>query len=117
VVSIVVHDANSSNTTFTLTTGGTQTLTADVFDSLGNYVKPTLTWGSSNPAAVTVTAGTTGNNPSTLTGAQPGTASITATCSNPNCNLNLDRSTVRMWSSRMFQAPPQPMYTLPARIR
>ena len=89
VVSILVHDASSGNTSFTLSTGGTQPLTADVLDSLGQTVRPILTWASSNPAAVTVTAGTTISNTATLTGKVPGTASVTATCSNPDCNVNL----------------------------
>jgi len=89
VVYILVHDAGSSNTSFTLSTGGTQPLTADVYDSAGQYIRPNLTWASSAPAAVTAATGTTGNNPATLTAVAAGTASITATCSNPDCNVNL----------------------------
>src|SRR5271167_35638 len=89
VVYILVHDAGSSNTSITLSTGGTQPLTADVYDSAGQYIRPNLTWASSAPAAVTAAAGTTGNNPATLTAVAAGTASITATCSNPDCNVNL----------------------------
>src|SRR5208337_3789263 len=33
--------------------------------------------------------GTTGNNPATITAVAPGTASITATCSFPDCNINV----------------------------
>lgn len=89
VVNISVHDASSSNTSFSLGTGGTQALTADVYDSLGQYVKPNLTWASSSTASATVAAGTTGNNPATITAVAPGTASITASCSSPDCNRNL----------------------------
>ena len=88
-VSIFVHDAGSSNTSFTLSTAGTQPLTADVYDSNGQYIRPTLTWGSSSAASVTVATGTAGNNPATITGVAPGTAYITASCSNPDCNKNL----------------------------
>ncbi len=88
-VSIVVHDASSSNTSFTLSKGNTQPLTADVYDSNGQYIKPNLTWGSSSLASVTVATGTNGNNPATITAAAPGTASITASCSYPDCNINL----------------------------
>ncbi len=89
VVSIMVHDANSANTSFTLGTGGTQPLSADVLDTTGKAIKPTLNWASSVPAAITVAAGTAGTNLATITGMAGGTASVTATCSNPNCNVNL----------------------------
>jgi len=88
-VSILVHDANSSNTSFTLSTSGTQPLTADVYDSAGQYIRPNLTWSSSVNATATVAKGTTGNNPATITAVAPGTASITATCSFPDCNINV----------------------------
>ncbi len=85
-VEILVHDAGSSNTSFTLSKATTQPLTADVYDSMGQYIKPALTWGSSSTASVTVATGTVGNNPATITAVAPGTASITASCSYPNCN-------------------------------
>ena len=88
-VYILVHDANSMNTSFTLNTSATQPLTADVYDSAGQYIKPTLTWASSSNASATVAVGTMGNNPATITAQAPGTASITASCSNPNCNKNI----------------------------
>jgi hypothetical protein len=89
VTSILVHDAASPNTSFTLSTAGTQPLTADVYDSNGQYIRPTITWGSSSTAAAKVVAGTSGNNPATVTAVAPGTAYITASCSYPNCNTNL----------------------------
>ena len=89
VASIKVHDANSANTSFTLTTGGTQPLTADVFDTKAQYIKPSITWGSSAIASVKVATGTSGDNPATLTAVAPGTAYITATCSEPDCNKNV----------------------------
>lgn len=88
-VSILVHDANSSHTSFTLSGGGTQSLTADVLDSAGQSIRPALTWGSSSPAIAPVAVGTTGNNPATITAVAPGTASITAACSYPDCNAGL----------------------------
>jgi hypothetical protein len=89
VATIMVHDANSSNTSFTLTPNGTQMLTADVFDTNGQYIKPSITWGSSAIASVTVAKGSIGDNPATMTGVAPGTAYITATCSDPDCNKNI----------------------------
>jgi hypothetical protein len=88
-VSILVHDAGSSNTSFTLSPAGTQPLTADVLDSNGQSIHPTLTWGSSSSAIVAATVGTTGPNPATLTAVAPGTAYITASCAYPDCNNGL----------------------------
>ncbi len=90
VAEIFVHSAASQDTSFTLTTGGTVALTADVYDSNGQYIKPQLTWGSSAPASSTVAAtGTATNNPGTITAVAPGTAYITASCNYPSCNKNL----------------------------
>lgn len=89
VATILIHGANSSNTSFTLGQGGTQPLTADVYDTNNQYIKPTLTWGSSSTAVATVAATGSAPNPGTITGVAQGTAYITATCSYPNCNLFL----------------------------
>jgi hypothetical protein len=89
VTSIYVHDASGSNTSFTLAVGGKQTLTADVYDSSSQYIKPNLTWASSINASATVANTGSGNNPATVTAVAPGTVSVTATCSYPNCNINL----------------------------
>jgi hypothetical protein len=89
VATIQVHSATSSDTSFTLGTGGTQTLTADVYDTMNQYIKPTLTWGSSSTATATVAATGSVNNPGTITAVQPGTAYITASCAFPSCNKYL----------------------------
>ena len=86
VVRISVHDANSDNTTFTLNPAATQPLTADVFDSNAQYIKPVLTWTTSSVATATAATGTSGNNPGTVTAVTGGTAYITASCSYPDCN-------------------------------
>jgi hypothetical protein len=86
VQSVVVHDANSSNTYFTLTGGQTQNLVADVLDSKGASIKPTLTWTTSQPGAATVTAD---RATAAIAGAGPGTTAVTATCITPNCNVSL----------------------------
>lgn len=86
VQSIVVHDANSSNTNFTLTGGQTQNLVADVLDSKGASIKPNLTWATSQAGAAAITPS---NATATIAGVGPGTTSVTATCITPNCNVNL----------------------------
>ncbi len=89
VASILVHSASSSDTSFTLAPGGTQPLTADVYDTMSQYIKPTLTWGSSLTAAATIAATGTVNNPGTITAVAPGTTYITASCTFPSCNKYL----------------------------
>ena len=87
VTSINVHDANGSGTSFTLTGGQTQNLIADVLDSHGQSIKPNLAWASAQSGATKISA--TSANTATIDGVAPGTTSITATCSNPNCNIGL----------------------------
>jgi len=89
VATILVHSASCSATSFTLAAGNTQPLTADVYDTMNQYIKPTLTWGSSSTATATIAATGTVNNPGTITAVAPGTAYITASCSFPNCNKYL----------------------------
>jgi Bacterial Ig-like domain (group 2) len=85
VVSILVHDANSSNTSFMISKAGVQPVVADVIDSAGQAIKPPLVWGSSSTASATVAVGTS-STAASITGVAPGTAAITATCSYPTCN-------------------------------
>jgi hypothetical protein len=112
VQTIVVRDASSDNTTFTLNPNGTQALTADVYDTNNQYIMPTLTWGSSSIATAGVATGTSGNNPGTVTAVTGGTAYITASCSYPDCNrgvppqysLNVATVNVTSASSTMVYA-------------
>src|SRR6516165_1956598 len=73
VQSILIHDANSSNTTFNLAPTNTQGLVADVLDTSGTSITPILTW-TSVPAGVGTVAATT---------------STSTTTSPPNCNRNV----------------------------
>jgi trimeric autotransporter adhesin len=88
VASILVHGTGGSGTSFALTVPGTLGLTADVLDSNGQAITPTLSWGSSSTAAATVVQ-TGGANGATVTAVSGGTANITATCSYPTCNKGL----------------------------
>ncbi len=98
VVSIHVHQQNptptppDTATSFTAPVGGTVPLVADVKDTLGATLTSTLalTWLTSQPALASV-------SPSTAQGAivqavAPGTASITAACLPPACNVNLNQA-------------------------
>lgn len=95
IVSINIHDAASSNTTFSMAPVATQGLVADVIDSNGVAITPVLTWSSvpAGVASVAPTASTSTTtappNGETVTANTGGTTTITATCSTPNCNRNL----------------------------
>ena len=91
VVSINVHDAASSNTTFNLAPTNTQSLVADVIDSAGVAIRPSLTWSSSLAGAANVTLGTsTSTNSGLVTATTAGTTIVTVACSTPNCNRNIN---------------------------
>lgn len=91
VVSINVHDAAGSNTTFNLAPTKTQSLVADVIDSAGNSILPTLTWSSVPSGVATVTLGTvTSANSATVTANTAGTTNVLATCATPICNRNIN---------------------------
>jgi len=91
VVSIQVHDANSSNTTFNLAPTNTQNLVADVIDSNGVTIRPSLTWSSSPAGVAAVSTGTsTTTNSGVVTANSGGTSIITVSCSTPDCNRNIN---------------------------
>lgn len=89
VASIMVHSSTDATTSFTLNPAATQSLVADVLDTNGVAIKPVLTWGSNVPASATAAVASTGSPGGTVTAAKPGTTSITATCSNPDCNIGV----------------------------
>jgi len=90
VVSINVHDANSTNTTFSLAPTATQALVADVIDSAGVAIRPALTWNSVPAGVASVTLGTsTTTNSGAITANTAGTSIITVSCSTPDCNRNI----------------------------
>ena len=87
VQSINIHQAGTSVTNLTLTGGQTASLVADVLDSKGQTIKPTLAWATSQSGAASITST---NSSATITGVGPGTTSVTATCITPYCNVDLD---------------------------
>lgn len=83
VRSIHVHVASAADTSFTLgSIGATQQLAADVIDTAGNTITPTLTWVSNGPGIVAVSSS------GLVTANTPGTASVLAECA-INCNFGL----------------------------
>jgi hypothetical protein len=88
VANIHVHHQGDTDTSFTAPVGGTVPLVANVKDSLGATLTSTLalTWLTSQPALASVSAGTAQG--ATVQALAPGTASITAACLPPLCNVN-----------------------------
>ncbi len=85
VASILVHASGGSATSFAVTVPNVIGLTADVLDTSGAAIQPTLTWGSSSTATATVAA-TGASNAANVTAVTGGTANISASCSFPSCN-------------------------------
>ncbi len=89
VASIRVHSASDATTSFTLAPAATQALTAEVLDSSGVAIAPSLTWSSNVPHSASAATASTGSPGGTVTAVVAGTTAITATCSNPDCNIGL----------------------------
>jgi hypothetical protein len=107
----------SNQTSFVVKKGTTETVTAFAVDVQGCIVpKPTLTWVSSEPAALTAGSGAAGcgANATTCTIAtpQPGVAAITASCTPPSCNVGFPLNL----NPGLFPPPyiPQPVYPVTA---
>ncbi len=85
-ISIHTTDAVPA-TSFSIATGATKALAADVVDTLGvTLTGLTLTWNSSQPAIASVS--TSG----TVTGVAPGVSIITASCTPPSCNPGVNQA-------------------------
>ena len=78
----------SGVTTFVSSKGTTQTVNATVYDVLGNVMaKPPLTWGSSEPGAISVPATCTDLLSCSASTPAPGAGIVTASCTPPSCNI------------------------------
>ncbi|MDP9263021.1 MAG: Ig-like domain-containing protein [Acidobacteriota bacterium] len=84
---ISIHVQSLPDTSFSIATGATKQLVADVVDTLGVTITGlTLTWTSSQPAIASVsTAGL-------VTGVAPGVSVITASCTPSSCNPGVNQS-------------------------
>ncbi len=84
VQSISLAVADSTSTTLNLNSGSGKTVTPTVLDTQGNTITEVpLTWSSSNPATVAVSA------QGAVTTSQAGGASVVASCTPPTCNIGL----------------------------
>jgi len=83
--------SNIGQTGFITNKGASETINATAVDVQGCIVpKPSLTWTSSAPAALTAGSATTscsGGTSCSIGTAQPGAAAITASCTPPTCNI------------------------------
>lgn len=78
----------SGVTTFVANKGTAQTITAIVYDAVGNLInKPPLTWTASQPTAVSVPATCSLSLTCTASTPGPGAGIVTASCTPPTCNI------------------------------
>ncbi len=87
-------NGNNSNPVI-LPQGSSQIITATVTDSLGNVITGApLTWSSSEPTSVSVTAGTVSQSTTsgTASATAAGGSSVIASCTPPNCNIGFQPS-------------------------
>jgi len=106
---------NVDQTSFTVSKGTSETITATAVDVQGCIVpKPPLTWTSTSPAALTVgsaTTGCSGGATCTISTTQPGAAAITASCTPPTCNLGFPLNSLNVPGLPQFYFP-QPIYSV-----
>ncbi len=105
---------SSSATSFVVNKGTSEIITATAVDVQGCVVpRPPLTWVSSEPAALSAGSGATGcaaGTTCTVSTAQAGSATITASCTPPTCNIGFPLNPAG------FPSPyvPQPVYPVTA---
>jgi hypothetical protein len=105
----------STATSFVITKGTSETITATAVDVQGCTVpKPPLTWVSTSPAALEA-GGTTGCAAGTtcaITTPQAGSAAISASCSPPTCNIGFPLNPAGYPAGSIFI--PVPVYPVTA---
>ena len=84
-----------SQTSFATTKGTTESLAATAVDVQGCIApKPSLTWSSSEPAAVSAPSSCSSGTTCSVTTPIPGAGSVTASCTSPSCNIGFPQSVV-----------------------
>ena len=95
-IALELGHAGSQQTTFAVTKGTSQTVVATVTDVMGNSSLPNatnqvalskipLTWTASQPGSVSIASGCALS--CAISTPLPGSGSVTASCSPPNCNV------------------------------
>jgi hypothetical protein len=97
-------------TSFSTTKGTAETITATVVDVQGCVVpKPSLTWSSSQPASVSAASSCSSGTTCSVTTAQPGAGSVTASCTPPTCNIGFPQSVAGLPQSLVQPLPVYPV--------
>jgi hypothetical protein len=110
-IALQVGTQGFGDTSFSVTKGTSETITATAVDVQGCIVpKAPLTWVSSSPAAIAANC-TAGSETCTVTTAQPGAASITASCTPPTCNIGFPLNPAPVNSDPYV---PKPVYPITA---
>ncbi len=111
-VGLSLGDIGSGQTSFAANKSTSETAVATAVDVQGCVVpNPTLTWTSSQPAAVTAGSSSTGcatGTTCTLTTTQPGSGSVSASCIPPTCNIGFPQSVAGLPPNNLVQ--PVPVY-------
>jgi len=102
---------SSSATSFVVNKGTSEVITATAVDVQGCIVpKPPLTWVSSQPAALSVGSGCAAGTTCTVSTVQAGSATITASCTPPTCNIGFPLNPAGLPAPYV----PQPVYPVTA---
>jgi hypothetical protein len=110
-IALEVGPQGSGNTSFSVTKGTSETLTATAVDVQGCIVpNAPLTWVSSSPAAITAGC-TVGSATCSVSTPQPGSAAITANCTPPTCNVGFPLNLAPLISDPYI---PKPVYPITA---
>lgn len=112
-ISLEVGAAGSGQTTFSIDKSAPQTAIATVTDIMGNSSLPNtnggvvlskipLTWTSSRPGVLSVSTSCTESCP--LSSGSPGSATVTASCSPPTCNVGFPLVPASLSTSQQISA-------------
>jgi len=94
-VELGTSGSQTSQTSFATTKGTTESLAATAVDVQGCIApKPSLTWSSSEPAAVSAPSSCSSGTTCSVTTPIPGAGSVTASCTPPSCNIGFPQSVV-----------------------
>ncbi|HEY6764347.1 MAG TPA: WD40 repeat domain-containing protein [Candidatus Sulfotelmatobacter sp.] len=111
-IALDMGDTLSGITSFSVNKSNAQTIYATAVDVQGCVVpNPPLTWSSTAPAAVVPgsAGGCAAGTSCTLTTQQPGSASITASCTPPTCNVGFPQNVAALLQPLIQPFPVYPV--------
>jgi hypothetical protein len=111
-ISLEIGTPGSGDTSFAVTKGTSETITATAVDVQGCIVpKAPLTWVSSSPSTIAASC-STGSDTCAVTTPQPGSGAVTANCTPPTCNIGFPLNPSGYPAGSVFI--PQPVYPITA---